>query len=103
MQRRANLRQGRVPLCCSISACLACPRLSTPPQPCICVVALHSIELGTPASLTAEVLLGVGIYVCQIRIPQISVLLEILHPLLQERAAPEMCVSSVLWAGRADA
>jgi hypothetical protein len=48
-------------------------------------------------------LIVAGIHVRQVRIPKISVLLEILHPLLQERAAPDMCVSSVFWARRADA
>lgn len=55
---------------------------------------LHMIYQRTPVSLTA-VLIITCIHVCQVWIPQISMLLEILHPLLQERAAPEMCVSSV--------
>ncbi|KAF1927705.1 uncharacterized protein M421DRAFT_173464 [Didymella exigua CBS 183.55] len=53
-------------------------------------------------SYRCAVLIIAGIHVRQIWIPQVSMLLEILHPLLQERAAPEMCVSSVLWARRAD-
>lgn len=67
-------------------------------------LSLSTVAAWEPQLLLPQwVLLAACIHVRQIWIPQVSVLLKVLHPLLQERTAPEMCVSSVLWAARADA
>ena len=61
-----------------------------------CQLLLHNLS-SVPQSFAHHPLISLLliIHVRKVRIPQISVLLEVLHPLLQEGTAPEECVSNV--------